>query len=154
MTSSIHDDVTSIEWRHDYVITAGYLLKSPGVILNGILPSGHIFVAYMVPVRFSLRVVVWLLEKHGFDAGEKREESWGRTLWRRGRSYPGSLAFRACETPRRQSRLLPGLQFPRLVQAPGTHFYSWAEWDATLGEQWWGLGPMRNPSELGIDFLA
>ena len=72
----------------------------------------------------------------------------------RGRSSPGTLAFWVCETPRRYSRLLLGLQFPSPVQA-GTRFYTCVEW----GEQWWGLGPTSIPSELGhlampINFLA
>ena len=37
-----------------------------------------------------------------------------------------------CEEKReRQSRLLPRLQFPPLVQAPGTGFYTWVEWGTT-----------------------
>ena len=48
----------------------------------------------------------------------------------RGRSSPDSSAFWACETSRRQSRLLPGLQFPPPLQTPGTRFYTWVEWGA------------------------
>ena len=53
------------------------------------------------------------------------------TLWSaslRGRSSPEFLAFWACETPRRYSRLLPELQFPILMQAANTRFHSWVEW--------------------------
>ena len=51
----------------------------------------------------------------------------------RGRSFPDTLAFWACETPRRYSRLLPGLQFPPPVKAPGTSFYTWVQWGAPYG---------------------
>ena len=49
------------------------------------------------------------------------------------RVSPDTLAFWTCETPRQWSRLLLGLQFPPLVQAPDTRFYTWVEWGAPYG---------------------
>ena len=39
------------------------------------------------------------------------------------------------------------------VLTPGTRFYSWLDWNGvpaeTVGEKWWGLGPVSVPSKLG-----
>ena len=69
-----------------------------------------------------------------------------------------TLAFWACETPKRCIRLLPGLQFTPLVQAPGTRFHRRVDC-GPMGEHWPGFGPVNIPSELGrlavpINFLV
>ena len=56
------------------------------------------------------------------------------------------VAFWACESARRWSRLLPGLHFPPLVRTPYTRFYIWVG-SRHGGEQWWDLRPVSISSD-------
>ena len=61
-----------------------------------------------------------------------------------GCSSPGSSAALACETSRRWSQILPGLQFPPLVRTKNDRFYSWVDW----GAPFWGRTMVRSrPNE-------
>ena len=77
----------------------------------------------------------WSDRRLQLDCTWRRKKKLGAQAIKRvaaGAHLPTSWLFWACEMPRRQS-LLPGLQFPPPVEAPGTRFYTWVEWGAPYG---------------------